>query len=132
MIEFSPNGKKPKEDEWKKFLEKNLRAFKESLKDFIEGNLDIKEIKTEETENSIIFKMRFKGGGEKILKIIDDFYKENESKAQNLGAKDFGVILDGDRKEFIAQIDLPKDASEEKKQLARNILEELRKRLLSA
>jgi len=115
MIEFSPNGKKPKED-----------------KDFIEGNLDIKEIKTEETENSIIFKMRFKGGGEKILKIIDDFYEENEPKAQNLGAKDFGVILDGDRKEFIAQIDLPRDASEEKKQLARNILEELRKRLLSA
>jgi hypothetical protein len=125
MIEFSPNGKKPKKEIF-------FSAFKESLNYFIEGNLEINDIAIQETKDSIIFQMRFKGGGKKVFDLISNFYQENEARVrESLKAKDFGIILDGDRKEFVSQIVLPKNISEEDKQTARNILEELKQKLLS-
>jgi hypothetical protein len=126
MIEFSPNGKGPRG-------EKIISAFKKSLEDFIGGTLVIEDVETQETEKNIIFRMRFRGGGIKIFELINNFYQENEIKVkQSLKVEDFGIILDGDKKEFVAQIALPKNVSEEDKQIARNVLEELKQKLLSA
>jgi hypothetical protein len=125
MIEFSPDGKEPK-------VEKISSAFKESLQAFVEGTLVIEDIEMQETEKSIIFQMRFRGGGNKIFNLISNFYQENETRVKEfLGVEDFGIILDGDKKEFVAQIALPKNISEEDKQIARNVLEELKQKLLS-
>jgi len=127
MKEFSPNGDRR---EQKKDVFPSV--FKESLGYFIEGNLEIKDIEMQETENNVIFQMRFRGGGDKITDLVNNFYQENEAKVkQSLRIEDFGIILDGDTKEFVAQIVLPKNISEEDKQTARNILEELKQRLLS-
>jgi hypothetical protein len=128
MKEFSPNGnrRKPKKERFLPFSKENLSYF-------VEDYLAVKDIEMQETENNIIFQMRFKGGGSKIIELLDNFYQENETKIQqSLRVEDFGIILDGDRKEFVAQIVLPKDISEEDKQIARNILEELKQKLLSA
>jgi hypothetical protein len=126
MVEFSPNGRKPKEERF-------FSAFKESLNNFIEGILEIKDIEMQETEESIIFQMKFRGGGKKVFDLINKFYQENEVRVrQSLRVEDFGIILDGDTKEFVAQIVLPKNISEEDKQSVRNILEELKQKLLSA
>jgi hypothetical protein len=128
MKEFSPNG-----DRRKSKKEVFTSVFKESLGYFVEGNLEIKDIEMQETEDNVILQMRFKGGEDKIVDIVNNFYQENEKKVkESLGAKDFGIILDGDTKEFVAQIVLPKDISEEDKQTARNVLEELKQKLLSA
>jgi hypothetical protein len=128
MKEFSPNG-----DMHKSKKELFTSVFKESLRYFVEGNLEIKDIEMQETENNVIFQMKFKGGGDKILHIFNNFYKENKEKVkESLAVEDFGIILDGDRKEFVAQIVLPKNISEEDEKNARNILEELKKKLLSA
>jgi hypothetical protein len=125
MIEFSPNGKKSKKEIF-------FSAFKESLNYFIEGNLEINDIAIQETKDSIIFQMRFRGGGKKVFDLISNFYQENEARVrESLKAEDFGIILDGDRKEFVSQIVLPKNISEEDRQTARNILEELKQKLLS-
>jgi hypothetical protein len=128
MKEFSPNG-----DRRKLKKELFLSVFKESLGYFVEGNLEIKDIEMQETEDNVILQMRFKGGGIKIIDIVNNFYQENEKKVkESLGVEDFGIILDGDTKEFVAQVVLPKDISEEDKQTARNVLEELKQKLLSA
>jgi hypothetical protein len=131
MIEFSLNGKEPKR-------ENTASSFEKVPKDFTEGDLEIENIEIQETEEDIVFQMKFRGGGDRISELVNNFYQEKQNEIrQSLGTEEFGIILDGDAQKLVVQIILPKNASEEKKQTAIeekkqtaiNILEEFKQKL---
>jgi hypothetical protein len=126
--------KRDKKDKFLKPKEKiQSRYFHKVPAEAIKGNLKIKDIETYSLEDEIIFVLKFNGGGLKILDILDDFYEKYESMViKYLNAKNFIVIFDEDTKEFVAQITLSSNTSEELKQTAKDILEELRQKLLSS
>jgi hypothetical protein len=125
MIEFSLNGKESKR-------ENTTSSFEKVPKNFAEGDLKIENIEIQETEEDIVFQMKFRGGGDRISELVNNFYQEKQKEIkQSLGTEEFGIILDGDAQKLVAQIILPKNASEEKKQTAIKILEEFKQELLS-
>jgi hypothetical protein len=109
MIEFSLNGKEPKRE--------NTASSVENVpKDFIEGDLEIENIEIQETEEDIVFQMKFRGGGDKTSELVNKFYQEKQNEIkQSLETEEFGIILDGDAQKLVAQIILPKNASEKNK-----------------
>jgi len=127
MEKYSSNG------EYKTKIKRFFSSvFGKTLENFTKGKLEIQNIEINESSENVVLSMKFKGGGKQVFKIINDFYRENKNRVQqDLKAEDFGIILLGDEKIFEARISLPKDVSEEKKQIAKGILEELKQKLLS-
>lgn len=140
MIEkaFSTNGESPE----KKFIDKISDSHIESLEDFVAGNLIINDLEqkteTSELEEKITFNLRFKGGGREVLSFIDQFYKEKKEFLKSRPyISNFGIFLDGDKKEFVFEIEIvyPPNISNEEKDLILNetneVINEFQERLKS-
>jgi hypothetical protein len=124
--------KRGRKEELPKSTEKfKLLHFSKVPREVIKGDLRIGNIETYKYADTIIFVLKFSGGGSKILKLLDDFYSEYESiVTTRLNATGFSIVFDGDYQKFIAQIILPIDSSEQKKKEAEKILKKLKQKLI--
>ena len=76
---FNKNGKPPKEV----VKEGKVTVFASGeLKEFVKGGLKIKDIEIEEKKGELIYSMRFKGGGEKYIDIINNILANFKSSTK--------------------------------------------------